>query len=60
MDIATILGVVLAISMILMGMELDIDTFSDQTSVLIVCGGIYIFIREKVQDQSIVTEKPLR
>ena len=28
--------------------------------VLIVCGGIYIFIREKVQDQSIVTEKPLR
>ena len=28
--------------------------------VLIVCGGIYIFIREKAQDQSIVTEKPLR
>ena len=28
--------------------------------VLIVCGGIYIFIREKVQDQPIVTEKPLR
>jgi len=27
---------------------------------LIVFGGIYIFIREKVQDQSIVTEKPLR
>jgi len=27
---------------------------------LIVLGGIYIFIREKVQDQSIVTEKPLR
>ena len=27
---------------------------------LIVCGGIYIFIREKVQDQPIVTEKPLR
>ena len=27
---------------------------------LIVCGGIYIFIREKAQDQSIVTEKPLR
>ena len=27
---------------------------------LIVAGGIYIFIREKVQDQSIVTEKPLR
>ena len=28
--------------------------------VLIVCGSIYIFIREKAQDQSIVTEKPLR
>jgi len=28
--------------------------------VLIVFGGIYIFLREKVQDQSIVTEKPLR
>jgi len=28
--------------------------------ILIICGGIYIFIREKVQDQSIVTEKPLR
>ena len=28
--------------------------------ILIVCGGIYIFIREKVQDQSIATEKPLR
>ena len=27
---------------------------------LIVVGGIYIFIREKVQDQPIVTEKPLR
>ena len=27
---------------------------------LIVCGGIYIFIREKAQDQNIVTEKPLR
>jgi len=27
---------------------------------LIVCGGIYIFIREKAQEQSIVTEKPLR
>ena len=27
---------------------------------LIVFGGIYIFVREKVQDQSIVTEKPLR
>ena len=28
--------------------------------ILIVCGGIYIFVREKVQDQPIVTEKPLR
>jgi len=28
--------------------------------ILIVCGGVYIFIREKAQDQSIVTEKPLR
>ena len=28
--------------------------------ILIVCGGIYIFIREKAQDQSIVTAKPLR
>ena len=28
--------------------------------ILIVCGSIYIFIREKAQDQSIATEKPLR
>jgi len=28
--------------------------------ILIVCGGIYIFIREKSLDQSIATEKPLR
>ena len=28
--------------------------------ILIVLGGIYIFIREKAQDQNIVTEKPLR
>jgi len=28
--------------------------------ILIVCGGVYIFIREKIQDQPIVTEKPLR
>ena len=28
--------------------------------ILIVCGGIYIFIREKAQDQPIVTDKPLR
>jgi len=27
---------------------------------LIICGGIYIFIREKIKDQNIVTEKPLR
>ena len=27
---------------------------------LIMCGGIYIFIREHIRDQSIVTEKPLR
>ena len=28
--------------------------------ILIICGGVYIFIREKAQAQSIVTEKPLR
>ena len=28
--------------------------------ILIVCGGVYIFVREKIQDQPIVTEKPLR
>ena len=28
--------------------------------VLIMCGGIYIFIRENIKDQHIVTEKPLR
>jgi len=27
---------------------------------LIVVGGVYIFMREKIQDQNIVTEKPLR
>ena len=27
---------------------------------LIVTGGIYIFIRENIKDQSIVTDKPLR
>ena len=36
----------------------DLKTLAGMT--LIVCGGIYIFIREKAQDQSIVTEKPLR
>ena len=29
-------------------------------TLLIVCGGIYIFVREKIQNQPIVTEKPLR
>ena len=28
--------------------------------ILIVCGSIYIFIREKDQNQSLATEKPLR
>jgi len=28
--------------------------------ILIICGGIYIFIRENIRDQSIVMEKPLR
>ena len=28
--------------------------------ILIVFGGIYIFMREKAQNQPIVTEKPLR
>ena len=28
--------------------------------ILIVSGSIYIFIRERIQDQPIVTEKPLR
>ena len=27
---------------------------------LIVCGGVYIFIRENIKNQPIVTEKPLR
>jgi len=40
------------------------DEIPDQRTIvgmiLIVCGSIYIFIREKAQDQSIVTEKPLR
>jgi len=27
---------------------------------IIVSSGIYIFLREKAQDQSIVTDKPLR
>ena len=36
------------------------DTKTTIGMLLIVLGGIYIFIREKAQDQSIVTEKPLR
>tara|TARA_Y100001960_G_C14184924_1_gene592111 strand:- start:153 stop:608 length:456 start_codon:yes stop_codon:yes gene_type:complete len=36
----------------------DLKTLVGMT--LIVCGGIYIFFREKIQDQPIVTEKPLR
>ena len=39
----------------------EIPTLSTIIGILIiVSSGIYIFIREKVQDQSIVTEKPLR
>ena len=42
----------------------DIDEIPNLKTVIgifiIVISGIYIFIREKAQDQSIVTEKPLR
>ena len=39
----------------------EIPTLSTVIGILIiVSSGIYIFIREKAQDQSIVTEKPLR
>ena len=39
----------------------EIPTFSTVIGILIiVSSGIYIFIREKAQDQSIATEKPLR
>ena len=39
----------------------EIPTLSTVVGILIiVSSGIYIFIREKAQDQSIVTEKPLR
>ena len=39
----------------------EIPSFSTVMGILIiVSSGIYIFIREKAQDQSIVTEKPLR
>ena len=39
----------------------EIPTLSTIIGILIiVSSGIYIFIREKAQDQSIVTEKPLR
>ena len=36
----------------------NVRTFAGM--ILIICGGIYIFAREKAQDQSIATEKPLR
>jgi drug/metabolite transporter (DMT)-like permease len=36
----------------------NLNTFAGM--ILIVLGGVYIFIREKAQDQPIVTEKPLR
>ena len=39
MDIATIVGLVLAISMIIFGMDFQFNTFWDQTSVFIVVGG---------------------
>ena len=39
----------------------EIPTFSTLIGIIIiVSSGIYIFIREKVQDQSIATEKPMR
>ena len=39
----------------------EIPTLSTVVGILIiVSSGVYIFIREKAQDQSIVTEKPLR
>ena len=39
----------------------EIPTLSTVVGILIiVSSGIYIFIREKAQDQSIATEKPLR
>ena len=39
----------------------EIPTLSTIIGILIiVSSGIYIFMREKAQDQSIVTEKPLR
>ena len=39
----------------------EIPTISTLTGILIiVSSGIYIFMREKAQDQSIATEKPLR
>ena len=39
----------------------EIPTISTLTGILIiVSSGIYIFMREKAQDQSIVTDKPLR
>ena len=39
MDIATIIGYVIAVFMILLGMEFDVNTFIDTTSIFIVVGG---------------------
>ena len=39
MDIATITGFILAVSMVLFGMGFDFNTFIDATSILIVVGG---------------------
>ena len=39
MDIATITGFILAVSMVLFGMEFDFGTFIDRTSIFIVVGG---------------------
>jgi drug/metabolite transporter (DMT)-like permease len=39
----------------------EIPTLNTVIGILIIISsGIYIFMREKAQDQSIVTEKPLR
>ena len=39
MDIATITGFILAVSMVLFGMDFDVGTFHDITSIFIVVGG---------------------
>ena len=33
---------------------------SEKKILIIICGGIFIFIRENIKDHPIVTEKPLR